>query len=670
MNIFDFDKEDIPWISAGIASHHKDAKEIIEGRYSLLAEPEDLALDELKEEVNEETVNDLILWLEKTAKEWLKYKKLNEVDIPLKRSKIDISDFIFRIPETVSFTLREYNKLVGEIEREPYTSLKNISSIFLRGLIVKADHIASANISVVETIEFPDEKKLAATIGIKKNDLRTYQRIAGSTTGSIILSAPTGSGKTEAGLLWAHKQQQNTKVKHHLIYILPYQASLDAMYKRIKEIIGCEVALIHGRSLQSIFRELMDAGYTKRESEILARRSNDLARLYQPPVWCTTPYQLLRAAYRLPGYEALWTSLAGALIVIDEIHAYEPSRLGMFIALLSELRERWSVTLCLMTATMPSWLRKILTSIADIELPVDESVFKTFQRHKITIIEGNILDPEIHQLIKEEISSGKTVLVGVNTVKTAQRVSEALKKIIDDKIVLIHGRFTARDRLNKESLILDKIKISIKEFSPIVVIATQVIEVSLNLDFDTIITEPAPLEALIQRFGRVNRQGKKGTVSVRILTQSIDDEKVYDQDLVSKSVDILKRNNNSIINELMIGKWLNDVYSGIENKFADSVLWHKEEFKKSCLYTLKAFNSNPELAKKFDELFDNTEVLPKSLSEEYKRLYEQSVIEAKSLLVPISWKQFLRNKKFIYYNHKWSLWIIDKPYNCETGLEI
>jgi CRISPR-associated endonuclease/helicase Cas3 len=668
MQVFQFSEDDFPWIVAGIASHHKDASEIIEGRYDLLSEPEDLALEELKDETDEETAYNLFAWL-KQSSDWIERNGFFGVETPQVRAELDTKDFILNIPGTIMTSLKAYNNLIREVAKEPSTSSKNQVAVLLRGLVVQADHLASANAPKLKTVFFPDSKDLAIRLGIKESDWRSHQKVAVKTVGSIILSAPTGSGKTEAALLWAHNQQINSGVQRHLIYILPYQASLNAIHKRFKELIGCEVALIHGRGLQAIYRELQNKGYTKKEAEIVTRRSNDLARLYQPPIWCTTPYQLLRAAYRLPGYEALWTATAGALIVIDEVHAYEPARLGMFIALLSELKERWGIELCAMTATMPSWLKNILLSLINKELSVNENLFKIFQRHRIEIIEDNVFSPKVHQLIQQEVLSGKSVLIGINTVRTAQKVKNILDELFgEDKVISIHSRFTARDRLTKETDIMERLDAKKENRLPVVVVATQVIEVSLDLDFDTIITEPAPLEALIQRFGRVNRRGRKGIAPVRILTQSIDDEKVYDGNLVSRGVGILWQNNNSIIDELKINDWLDKIYTGIEGKFTDEVLRHKEEFKTSCLQTLRAFDSSPELAERFDELFDNTEVLPKSLEKEFERLYEESVIDAKSLLVPISWRQLYKNRNFISWSDEWKVRIIDKPYDNKKGL--
>lgn len=136
---------------------------------------------------------------------------------------------------------------------------------------------------------------------------------------------------------------------------------------------------------------------------------------------------------------------------------------------------------------------------------------KYFRGTRIEIIEGNVFSSKVHHLIQQEVSIGKSVLIGINTVRTAQKIKNILDELLgEDKIILIHSRFTARDGLTKEIDIMGRLGAKKENQLPIVVVATQVIEVSLDLDFDTIISEPAPLEALIQRSGRLNRRGKKG----------------------------------------------------------------------------------------------------------------------------------------------------------------
>jgi CRISPR-associated endonuclease/helicase Cas3 len=667
------DINDFEWIASGIVSHHKGAGEILEGRYDILLEPEDLDLESFMDELNNEVIEALFSWLKVVPVKWIyEYGFESSVSAGSFKDKIKVQDFHLMIPKNILTGLEAYNNLICRIEKQGSKNKLYQTAIFLRGIVMQADHLSSANAPELKNVYFPNRQELAKIIGITEETWRNHQKEASKVEGSIVLSAPTGSGKTEAAILWANYQQIHSKIPRHLIYLLPYQASLNAIYRRFREIVSCEIALIHGKSLQTLYREMLSKDYLPKDAEIKAKRANDLSRLYQPPIWCTTPYQLLKAAYKLPGYEALWVALTGALIVVDEVHAYEPIRLGMFMELLSELKNNWGATICTMTATMPSWLRKLLVpSIADKEISVDRDVFRAFRRHRLEIIDGNAFSDKVFNLIKSEFSKGKAVLVGINTVKTSQKISEMLIEALGKQnIVLIHSRFTARDRLKKEKFIQERVGVKEGKPFPIVVIATQVVEVSLDLDFDTIITEPAPLEALIQRFGRVNRQGRKGIVPVRVLTDSIGDEKVYDQELVSRTLKIIRSASGLEIDDLKINEWLDRVYMGLEEEWINKILKAMQEFRVSSLAVVKPFDSDPELAEKFDDLFDNTEILPAALKDEFVKLYNQSLLEAKGLLVPISWRLLKRISNYIYYDKNYMIKIADIPYDREKGLLI
>jgi len=671
--------EDFPWVVAGIVSHHRDAREILQERYNLSLEPEDQDIDGMIKELDDEVVYALWCWLKESSSQWFKgYDFFDNIFVfPLNEEQV--GNFRLKGSEVILCALKAYNQFIKKLHQEKPESDKNRTAIILRGLIIQADRLASAHATKLEIVRLPDAKELVKKLSIlhgksiSVDDLKSHQKKMTKLEGSVVFSAPTGSGKTEAAILWANRQQEYSRVPRHLIYILPYQASLNAIYHRLKQTLGCEVALLHGRSLSALYRELLGEGYSPKEAEKVARKANDLSRLHQPAIWCTTPYQLLRAAYRLPGYEAVWTSMAGALVVVDEIHAYEPAKLGMFLELLIELKSRWGTEICTMTATMPSWLRELLvSSIADREILPDKYLFEEFSRHRLEIIEGDVLSSKIIEFIIQEVLSGRSILVGINTVRIAQKVKELLVGTLGfEKVLLLHSRFTARDRLIKERTIHESLDAKKGDSLSIAVVATQVIEVSLDLDFDTIITEPAPLEALIQRFGRVNRRKKKGIVPVRVLTKAVGGSRIYNQDLVSRGLSILNKNNGSIIDESTVVEWLDQVYGDdLKKKFLDKILYHKEEFRASCLKTLRAFDVDENLADCFDALFDNTEVLPACLEEEFKRLYGESTIEARSLLVPITWWQLckIRKEGNERWDNEYKVRVINVPYTSEEGL--
>jgi CRISPR-associated endonuclease/helicase Cas3 len=202
-------------------------------------------------------------------------------------------------------------------------------------------------------------------------------------------------------------------------------------------------------------------------------------------------------------------------------------------------------------------------------------------------------------------------------------------------------------------------------------VATQVVEVSLNLDFDTIITEPAPLEALVQRFGRVNRARRKGVVPVRVLTEHLNDEFVYAAELTARGLAILQANQATVLDEQKVGQWLDEIYCGeLREKWLKEIERNREEFRASCLNTLRAFETDDGLEDCFDGLFQGTEVLPVSKVDEFRRLKEESSLSSGDLLVPVSWRQVAKNQERFPWDADLRVRVADFPYNSDFGLNI
>mgnify|MGYP000947015383 CR=1 FL=1 len=670
------DTEDYKWIASAIVSHHKDARDTVKSKYDPDTPEaiEDLELVEMVSEIDDNVVRNILTWLKEEAYNLIGGNLEGSVDMV---DMIPVDDFCKKFhkegPDNILHGLKTFKKLLRELRKSPAGNPMNMKGLIVRGLLVHSDHLASAHTFDLKFTNYPDPDCLARALGIDANNFRSHQRHALNSTGSIILTAPTGSGKTEASLLWAYNQRLKFNFSI-LVYLLPFQASLNAIHRRLIDVMDTSPALLHGHSVQSLYRKLSDMGYSPGEASSEAKRLKNLAKLHQPDIWCATPYQLLRAAYRLKGFEAIWTSLSHSLLIVDEIHAYDPSRLGMFLELLIELKNKWQSRICCMTATMPSWLKKIIIKdIADTEIPIDEELFKSYKRHQLELIEGSILSEHVLNLIQDEVNNNKSVLIGADTVNMAQEIKEELiKRLGKDRVFLLHSRFNARDRLKKEKKLMELLDARLSKNISIAVVATQVIEVSLDLDFDTIITEPAPMEALIQRFGRVNRRGKKGTVPVRVVTESEGAYFIYNEQLLNNTIDILRKANGTVLDELKLMEFLDEIYNGeLEEFYLNEVNRARDEFRITCLKTLRAFESDDDLYEIFDKLFDNVEVLPKCLLEQfYCDLKEKTILEAMSLLVPMRWKTLciLKSKGLCEWNDKWKINIVDLPYDEETGL--
>lgn len=659
--------EDFPWIAATIASHHRDASRI-EERYDWMY-PGGMALDSLLGEFDDATLEALAEWLATAPQTWIAEFGLDEAGIVLPSVASGRMGGAFRQeagPQAVTEGLRAYARLRRRMESGA-TAMTQFGLLH-RGTMLLADRLGSAHAMELERLRIPADENLIPA------GARDHQRAAGTVLGSVLLTAPTGSGKTEAALIWARHQQAERPFHQTLIYLLPYQASLNAMHRRLKETLNADVGLLHGRSTLALFREFLGDGYNPRDAEREARRARDLAGLQPPAVQVATPYQLLRAAYRLPGYEMSWTGVHGAMVVADELHAYDPSRTGLIVGLLRRLIRDWSVDVCTVTATMPSWLRVLAKeAFGASEVLASADDFAKFRRHRLRLVDGDIEAPGVVDAIVQAVETGSAVLVGVNTVRRAQRVWRTLRaRLGDSRTRLLHSRFTARDRLGHEESLAALCGLGVLDRRPVVVVATQTIEVSLNLDFDTIFSEPAPLEALAQRFGRVNRTGRLGLASVHVMTEPPDGQGVYEDELVRRTLDVLRVVDSQALDEARLSSLLDEAYGRtLSERFAAEVSRSQQLFERFCLDQLEPFQSDEQLEEQFDKLFDGVEVLPASLAEQYRAEIEDSPLEAQSLLVPIGYRQLqgLRGAGRVATGPKHT-WVVDLPYDGVLGLDL
>jgi CRISPR-associated endonuclease/helicase Cas3 len=206
----------------------------------------------------------------------------------------------------------------------------------------------------------------------------------------------------------------------------------------------------------------------------------------------------------------------------------------------------------------------------------------------------------------------------------------------------------------------------------VVLVATQVVEVSLNLDLDIIFSDAAPLEALIQRFGRVNRARRESVAPVHVFSEPADGQGVYDPGLIAGALDVLREADGLLLDEGKVQEWLDRIYTG------DVLAWWESryrraamEFRQAFLATLRPFQSDPEAEERFERLFDGTEVLPRSLVAEFQGLQEAGdPLGASQLLVPISWQRYraLRRAGRVQSAGKGLPSVVDVHYDQELGL--
>lgn len=560
------------------------------------------------------------------------------------------------------------------------------SLLLLMGAFHHCDHLASAFVIEFDYLQdnnFIFLDKMKADLQEVGNDLYYHQNAASQLSGHVILTAPTGSGKTETSMLWLRNQLQQTG-QGRVFYVLPFTASINAMYERLssnndglgEDIVG----MIHGKLdaylYESFFEERGSLHQLKSQIKDLKQAFKNL----QTPLKVLTPFQLLKNLFGLKGFEKGVFEWAGGHFIFDEIHAYDPEVTAQIIVLLEYLNERLQAKIFVMTATLPTFLKKrIGKAIGSFEeIKAKPELYDAFKRHRLKLENG--LLAEKLGLIKKDLKIGKNVLVVCNTVEQSRKVFNEFHN--DYGALLIHGRFTAKDRTQIERQLQNK--------PPQLLVGTQAIEVSLDIDYDVIYTEPAPLDALIQRFGRVNRKcAKQPCPCIVFQERNEKDEYIYNQVSIHNTLEVLKEiegKNEGIIQEIELQQYIDQVYPGYDEK-------SQEKFDKiynlliQTVNKLTPFEPSQENEEDYYKQFDGVKVLPAYYEKEFrKHLDEFDFVGAEQLKVSIRKNWFaglinspgLERQSHILFpfdgeNSKsieFKYFKINKKYRPQTGLEL
>jgi CRISPR-associated endonuclease/helicase Cas3 len=409
----------------------------------------------------------------------------------------------------------------------------------LRGLLITSDHLASGGINDVPPPV--DLRDFSPSFG-----LRDFQNRC-AVTGNVILRAPTGSGKTEASLVWAaHNQAENGR----FFYTLPHTAALNAMYGRLQDVFPQSkdsIGLLHGRAAHHLYdAEENDFPAERRKSAEEAKARARLAKDMYYPVRICTPHQLLRFTLRGQGWEQMLSEVPGSCIVFDEVHSYDPALAGLTLGT-ARLFVSMGASLMFISATLPRFLQEVIEKVIpctaispDGESKTDREILNR-KRHIVRVVGQTLL--ELVPQIEAAVGKGLRVLVVCNHVRSAQRMARALRERLgegEDRVCLFHGRFNLRDRKLKETSLASGTL-------PRVLVATQVVEVSLDISFDMGFFEAAPIDALAQRMGRVNRRGE-ATLPARIVVaqRSINRHRLYETARTDATVALLARQTEAI----------------------------------------------------------------------------------------------------------------------------
>ncbi|AEC52733.1 ATP-dependent RNA helicase, putative [Pyrococcus sp. NA2] len=324
------------------------------------------------------------------------------------------------------------------------------------------------------------------------------------TGGKVVIEVPTAGGKTEAAIIpFLFGVYNNTWPVARLIYVLPTRSLVEKQAERIKKLIY-EALKLRGMSE----KEAKDYAEKVVVVEYGLERTHAFLGWVIVTTWDSFLYGL--AAHRTVGNRFTFPAgaIAESLVVFDEVHMYQDESMYMprLLSLVVDILAKANVPVVIMSATLPSKLRDMIAKNAK-TINVDPSDEHKPSRGEVDveIIEGDVVN--VLEEIKRVLNEGKKVLVVHNTVSRAIETYEFLKEELkneleDPDILLIHSRFTLEDRKKKEKAIE----------SARLIVSTQVIEAGLDLpNVGLVVTDIAPLDAIIQRIGRcARRTGERG----------------------------------------------------------------------------------------------------------------------------------------------------------------
>ena len=363
----------------------------------------------------------------------------------------------------------------------------------------------------------------------------------------VIIEAPTGEGKTEAALAIAHRLAQASGTDA-LYYALPTTATSNQMFKRVRNYLDTslalptEVQLIHGQAhLQEDDMEAQPLTNGKTPSSDAVAWFTSKKRAILAPFGVGTVDQAELAALNVKHVALRLVGLAGKVVIFDEVHAYD-TYMTTIVERLLEWLSALGASVIILSATLPQKQRAALARAYGATLPPDPKQAMDYPSlwvlpcdgkpyhdqpaayqpdRSLTVKHLHFTDAEPEakaRWLLEAVRDGGCACWITNTVTRAQDIYRILHNSAEVQgidLALLHARFPLADRGRREKQLTGKYGPPPDDAtSPDprpqrgIVIGTQVLEQSLDLDFDVMVSDLAPIDLLLQRAGRLQRHSR------------------------------------------------------------------------------------------------------------------------------------------------------------------
>ena len=391
-----------------------------------------------------------------------------------------------------------------------------------------------------------DPQEFAVRFGFAPNAVQRAVLEAVDTAaepGILILEAQMGVGKTEAALAAAEIMASRFGLGG-VFFGLPTQATANGIFPRLlgwadtqsEETLPQAIKLAHGMAeLNENYLRLQGRGVqleedAQEEHRVQVHqwfRGNKQALLANFVIG--TVDQLLLAALAQKHVMLRHLGLAGKVVIIDECHAYD-TYMNCYLDRALEWLGWYKVPVILLSATLPARRRaELIEAYQQKRRPGPDAPWKTSCGYPLlTWTDGaqvqqktipldtaarnvqtvRLTTEELPDFLCQKMQAGGCAGVIVNTVRKAQEVAQRLRQVLPEKEVQVfHAQFLMPDRAAREQELMRRIgkRSTAAERDGLIVVGTQVLEQSLDVDFDVMVTELCPMDLLLQRIGRLQR---------------------------------------------------------------------------------------------------------------------------------------------------------------------
>ncbi|MFI3272494.1 MAG: CRISPR-associated helicase Cas3' [Pseudomonadota bacterium] len=423
----------------------------------------------------------------------------------------------------------------------PWPLVENYEqALLLKGFTSVSDWIASGSLFdnpnipwqglVDEAVERAGFQTLRIKKGLRFQDVFSFSPRPSQTAfyeniqqaGVYILEAPMGMGKTEAALYAAYCMMEKG-LSSGLYFALPTQLTSNKIYERLNSFLGQildnqeqKAVLVHGKAWLTRFAERMEMGA---DAAVNGSWFHGSKRGILAPFAVGTIDQALMAAMHVKYGAVRVYGLAGKTVILDEVHSYD-TYTGTILDELVALLRHYGCTVIILSATLTAERRSALTGYCSEEqaYPLISASHAHGQCREIQSppLSSNTValqHPTEAQALEEAIvraEDGQQVLWIENTVKKAQEMYALFASRCADlgiKTGLLHSRFTVHDRDHNEGYWTALYGKNAQQRSAMgrILVGTQVVEQSLDIDADFLVTRFCPTDMLLQRLGRLWR---------------------------------------------------------------------------------------------------------------------------------------------------------------------